>query len=105
MKIPDLTSRQFLALSLLLDGEISGRALREKLAEHRDRSSGPAFYQFMSRLEDAKFVESRYQQKTVERQALRETFYKITYQGIRVWEEARDFFVTHARLGMGGAWS
>lgn len=98
MKVPDLSSRQFLVMSLLLDGELAGRELREKLAEAGDRINGPAFYQFMARQEDAKLVASRYQQKIVEGQALRETLYEITDQGVRIWEEARDFFVAHARL-------
>ncbi|HYT89389.1 MAG TPA: hypothetical protein VEL76_11845 [Gemmataceae bacterium] len=102
MPLPDITHLQFLLLTLLIDGEQCGRFLREKLAEHGERKSGPGFYQLMARLEDSKFVEGRYTQKVVEGQRIQERWYKITGQGVAAWEKVRDFYAEHGRLGLKG---
>ncbi len=90
--LPDLTHLQFLIMTSLLDGEQSGRALRKAIAKHGAPKSGPAFYQLMARLEDAKFVAGRYQQKTVEGQMIKERFYKITGGGILAVDATRRFY-------------
>jgi DNA-binding PadR family transcriptional regulator len=103
MPIPEITHLQFLVLALLMDGERPGRYVREKLAEAGHRKSGPAFYQFMSRLEEGGFVEGRYDQKIVEGQIIKQRVYKVTGLGVRAWEEVRDFYLAHAGLGLQGA--
>ncbi len=103
MPLPELTHLQFLVLSILLDGERSGREVRERSAEHDKRKSGPAFYQFMARLEDAGFVEGWYDQKVVDGQSIKERRYKITGGGLRAWEDVRDFYLAHGGLSIQGA--
>lgn len=98
MKIPKLTSPQYLVLSLLLEGEVYGRSLREKLSEYGQRSSAPAFYQFMARLEEAGHVRGRYEQKIVAGQAVKERVYTITGPGVRAQREFQSF----ANLWTGG---
>jgi len=102
MPLPELTHLQFLVLTILMDGERSGREVREKLAEAGERKSGPAFYQFMARLEDAGFVEGWYDQKVVDGQSIKERRYRITGQGIRAWEDVRDFYLAHSGSGSRG---
>jgi hypothetical protein len=53
MPVPEITHLQSLVLAILVDGEMSGKAIREKMAEAGELKGGPAFYQFMSRLEEA----------------------------------------------------
>lgn len=96
MPIPETTHLQFLVLGALLDGEQSGRYVRDKLAEAGHKKSGPAFYQFMARLEDMGFVEGRYEAKVVEGQPIKERVYTLTGDGVRAWEEVRDFYLVHS---------
>jgi DNA-binding PadR family transcriptional regulator len=103
MPLPEITHLQFLILALLLDGELSGRKLREGLAEAGHRKSAPAFYQFMARLEDAELVEGRYDQKVIDGQIIKERFYTLTGAGERAWADVRDFYMAHGRLGLRGA--
>src|SRR5947209_3715754 len=98
MPIPDLTHLQFLVLAALMDGEQAGRYVREKLARAGHKKSGPAFYQFMARLEESGLVEGHYDQKIVEGQIIKERVYKVTGHGIHAWEDVRNFYFTHAGL-------
>lgn len=99
MGLPELTHLQFLILSILMDGEQSGRFVREKLAEHGDKKTGPAFYQLMARLEDGKVVRGWYNQKVVEGQIIKERWYKITGHGIKEREKVRSFYAAFNPLG------
>src|SRR5688500_15649914 len=102
MPLPDITHLQFLVLGVLMDGEQSGRHIRDHLAEADEHKSGPAFYQMMARLEDGGFVKGWYDQKVVEGQIIKERRYKIVSAGVRAWENTRDFYAEHARLGLEG---
>jgi DNA-binding PadR family transcriptional regulator len=102
MKIPKLTSSQYLALSLLTEEELSGRNLRQKLSEHGQRSSAPAFYQFMARLEDAGYVKGRYQQKTIGGQAIKERVYTITGSGSGARREFLNFATSWSGVRFAG---
>jgi DNA-binding PadR family transcriptional regulator len=103
MKLPEITSLQFLALSILMEGECSGRKLRERLTAFGHRTSTPAFYQFMHRAEEAGFAEGRYEQKVVGGQIIKERLYTATSSGIRVCEDFRTFAASRGRLGLQGA--
>jgi DNA-binding PadR family transcriptional regulator len=103
MPLPELTHLQFLVLSILLDGERSGREVRERLTEAGETKSGPAFYQFMARLEDAGFVEGWYDQKVIDGQSIKERRYRIIGNGTKAWEDVRDFYLAHAGVGVQGA--
>lgn len=109
MGLPDLTHLQFLILVKLLDGEQSGLDLRSALAERGEPKSGPAFYQLMSRLEEAKYVKGRYERKTVAGHPVKERRYVITGAGVQALEGVREFYsreatkLTRKRLGLAGA--
>ena len=55
--LPAVTHLQVLVLEAVKDGDAIGRDLRDTLAAHGVRSSAPAFYQMMGRLEEAGLVE------------------------------------------------
>ena len=56
-QLPSVTHLQFLVLEALDGVEQAGRDLRALLVRHQVRTSGPAFYQMMARLEAASLVE------------------------------------------------
>lgn len=93
MPIPDLTHLQFAVLDALGAREKAGRELREALKARGIRKTGPAFYQLMARLEEAKFVKGWYEQKAVEGEVVRERRYKILGAGLTAWQEVRDFYL------------
>jgi DNA-binding PadR family transcriptional regulator len=96
LKLPAITHLQFLVLDALAGEEHAGRTLRERLADYGVRNSGPAFYQMMSRLEEAGFVEGWYEQTVVEGQNLKERRYRLTRDGKRALEETRNFYLHRA---------
>jgi len=95
-RLPGLTHLQFLVLGELVDEERQGRFLREVLARHGVRRSGPAFYQMMARLEDQGFVRGAYDQRVVSGQLIKERRYAMTASGARELARARAFY--EARL-------
>lgn len=97
MKLPQITHLQFSVLAFLRSAEQPGKAVRGQLADLGLRRSGPAFYQLMSRLEDAGLVRGRYDQKVIEGQIIKERFYAITEDGIEAWRATRDFYVETIR--------
>jgi len=90
--LPAVTHLQFLVLGLLRSGARTGRAVRKGLARHGVRRSGPAFYQMMSRLEDAGFVAGEYDQKIVDSQIIKERRYTLTPMGDAAWTATRAFY-------------
>jgi DNA-binding PadR family transcriptional regulator len=100
MPLPDLTHLQFLVLSILLDGEVAGRVLRERLAQEGVIKTGPGFYQLMARLEEAKFVRGWYDQKVINGQVIKERRYEATEQGVAACEQAREFYLTRGKAGL-----
>lgn len=97
MTLPKITHLQFTVLALLQEHERPGRTIREALGARGMRRSGPAFYQMMSRLEDADLVDGRYEQKIVDGQIIKERFYAITPAGAAAWEATRDFYLDTIR--------
>ena len=93
MPLPEITHLQFLVLGILLDGEESGRNVREELANKGVRKSGPAFYQMMARLEDSRFVEGWYHQKVIDGQMIKERRYRITGEGENACRRVRTFYI------------
>jgi DNA-binding PadR family transcriptional regulator len=91
--LPELTHLQFAILDLLVAGTQSGKNVRKALKSVFDISkSGPAFYQMMARLEEAKFVEGRYEQEVIDGQIIKERNYKITGPGIRALNGTKSFY-------------
>ena len=97
MRLPRITHLQFSVLASLRGGELSGKAVRAQLAGLGLRRSGPAFYQLMSRLEDAGLVAGRYEQQVIDGQIIKERVYTITGQGEKAWQATRDFYVDTIR--------
>ena len=97
MKLPQITHLQFSVLAFLKGSEAPGKAVRRQLAELGMRRSGPAFYQLMSRLEDAGLVAGRYDQKVIDGQIIKERFYTISEAGAEAWQATRDFYVETIR--------
>ncbi len=95
--VPSLTHLQFLVAGILKGHNLPGREIREQLQAFNIRKSGPAFYQLMSRMEDAGLVEGTYHQEIVDSQIIRERHYRITASGSRSWEASRDFYVDAIR--------
>ena len=107
MSLPDITHLQFLILAILMDGERSGRYIREQLAENGVHKTGPAFYQLMARLEDGNFVRGWYDQKIIDGQIIKERRYQVTGAGVKAWNHVRNFYCEHtaraARPGLANA--
>jgi DNA-binding PadR family transcriptional regulator len=91
--IPEITHLQFLVLEALTEADAPGRELRALLVSHGVRSSGPAFYQMMSRLEDAGLVDGAYDQRVVGGQHVKERRYRLTKAGARGVAETRSFYL------------
>ncbi len=92
MPLPDVTHLQFFILGQLMDGEQTGRQLREKLAEEGEEKTLAAFYQLMARLEDERFVEGWYETKTVGTQPIKERHYRITGGGAQAYASVQDYY-------------
>jgi DNA-binding PadR family transcriptional regulator len=101
MPIPEISNLQLVLLAALMNGDRSGRDLRNLLAKEKHKKSAPAFYQLMARMEDAKLVRGRYEQKVVEGQLIKERVYTITGGGIAAYRSALEFF---ASLEAGYGW-
>lgn len=89
--LPKLTHKQFLILDLM-GSEITGKELRKKLTSHKLKMSLPAFYQLMSRMEDAKWVKGWYVQKEIDGQVVRERRYKPLGQGEQARLSTLEFY-------------
>ncbi len=90
--LPELSHLQFAVLEVLGTAQKSGKDLRQGLSEHGLKKSGPAFYQMMARLEEAKFVEGWYSQVIIDGQIIKERQYKITGAGIRALNQTKQFY-------------
>lgn len=86
-----LTNLQFVVLGALRGGAHTGRQIRDRLAEFGLRKSGPAFYQMMSRLEEAGLIDGWYTQEIIGGQIIRERNYRLQASGESSWERERDF--------------
>lgn len=91
--LPDITHLQFLVLTGLREGSVSGPDLRGRLRSAGIRRTAPAFYQMMARLEDAGLVAGRYEQRVEAGQAIKERHYEITPAGEAAWGRTRDFYL------------
>ncbi len=91
--VPRLSHLQFLVVGTLRHRTVPGRQVRATLKTFGVRKSGPAFYQLMSRLEDAGLVEGSYHQEIVRSQIIRERHYTLTAEGSRAWEGSRNFYL------------
>jgi DNA-binding PadR family transcriptional regulator len=100
--LPQLSHLQVLVLECLGTRKCSGRELRRLLEEKGTKKSGPAFYQLMARLEEARFVEGEYSQKIVEGQIIKERHYRISAEGAKAMRSTFSFYDSIRRLAIGG---
>lgn len=91
-RIPDVTHLQFLVLAILRGGARPGRLVRKALARHGVRRTGPAFYQMMARLEDARLVAGEYDSRIIDGQIIKERRYALTAAGEGAWSSTRAFY-------------
>ena len=94
--LPPLTHLQFAVLDALGGSEISGRELRARLKDNGIKKSGPAFYQMMARLEEAKYVEGWYTQEIIDGQIIKQRHYRMLGAGVRAYHETCKFYQSNA---------
>lgn len=100
--LPTLTHLQFCVLTILLDSELSGREVRERLTnDYKEKRTLASFYQLMSRLEESGMIEGHYKTKSVEGQGIRTRYYKVLGHGVQCWEQTRNFYIATAGLQPG----
>lgn len=97
MREPKLTHLQFSILGCIAGGATSGKEIRAALKRDGMRRSGPAFYQVMSRLEDAGWVTGDYRQQVIDGQIIRERYYSLTPAGSRAQSLSADFYAEWRR--------
>ena len=90
--LPPLSHLQYAVLRVLGTAQMSGKDLRMGLKEDGIKKSGPAFYQMMARLEEAKFAEGWYSQEIIDGQIIKERQYKITGEGSRAFKKNKEFY-------------
>jgi DNA-binding PadR family transcriptional regulator len=99
----EITVLQFRVLATLLDGDLAGRDVRDRLAEIGAPMKLAAFYRLMGRLEDAGFVEGRYERRRVSNENVRIRIYKITGAGLTVWQRMHSLLASSSlRFGFQG---
>lgn len=99
MTLPNITHLQFLVLDILRLDLHSGRFLRARLAEEGATHSAPAFYQLMSRLENAQYVSGWYESFVIDGQTLKERKYEIMPLGIRQHDAVNAFYSQRPQHG------
>src|SRR5689334_3549334 len=95
--LPPLTHLQFAVLDALGTSETSGRELRARLKENGIKKSGPAFYQLMYRLEEARFVEGSYTEEIIDGQRIKERRYRMLGDGVRAFNDTLKFYESRDR--------
>jgi len=90
--LPELSHLQFAVLEVLGTAHMSGKDLRTGLSELGIKKSGPAFYQMMARMEDAKLVDGSYSQQIIDGQIIKERQYKVTGNGVRASNHTKQFY-------------
>jgi DNA-binding PadR family transcriptional regulator len=96
-QLPELSHLQFAVLDVLGTTQKSGKELRRGLGDLGIKKSGPAFYQMMARLEEAKFVEGWYTQDIIDGQIIKERQYKMTGNGIYALNQTKKFYQGRTR--------
>ena len=92
-ELPELTGLQFLIIETIGAKRMRGAELRERLRrEHKVNKTGPAFYQLMARLEEAKLVEGWYEQEVIDGQIIKQRCYRVTGLGERARRATIEFY-------------
>ena len=92
-ELPALTGLQFLVIDIIGAKKLHGAEIRDQLkSEHKVNKTGPAFYQLMARLEEAKFVDGWYEQEVIDGQIIKQRCYRVTGLGERARRETLQFY-------------
>lgn len=93
MALPTITHLQFFILAQVAanPGGVPGRIIRAKLDISGIAMSLPAFYQFMARLEKAKFVSGRYEDNPGPHH-IKERWYSLTKAGEKAQDATMKFY-------------
>ena len=99
--LPDISHLQFFVLAALMNGgELYGRELRDRLRQEGVKRSRAAFYQLMSRLEEADLVTGRYREQSIEGIKIRQRSYRISVDGCGVVNNVIDFYNNQIHLSL-----
>ncbi len=99
-ELPELTGLQFLIMETIGARKMLGAELRERLKERKVHKTGPAFYQLMARLEEAKLVEGWYEQEVIDGQIIKQRCYRVTGLGERTRRATLEFYAQFSGKGM-----
>ena len=92
-ELPALTGLQFIVIDIIGAKKLRGAEVRDQLKrEHKVSKTGPAFYQLMARLEEAKFVEGWYEQEVIDSQIIKQRCYRVTGLGERARRDTLQFY-------------
>jgi DNA-binding PadR family transcriptional regulator len=103
MPMNELTQLQFLVLTKIGAVERSGRDVREMMEQEGYRKSLPAFYQLMSRMEDAGLVSGANYKIDIDGQPAVERRYKVTGAGRNAANDTRRFYLDHGKGWLAGS--
>ncbi|MDD5165560.1 MAG: helix-turn-helix transcriptional regulator [Candidatus Pacebacteria bacterium] len=93
MKLPELTHLQFVVVNTLTDEPTLGSILRTSFAHYGSPfDSGPAFYQFMKRLEASNFIKGQYDTHMHGKQIIRQRKYTLTKKGEKAIRDLKLFY-------------
>lgn len=87
-----LTALQFAVMSFMGSRACKGVEVREMLKREGFMQTGPAFYQMMARLEEAKMVEGWYTQEIIDGQIIKERNYRLLPSGNSAVSETQEFY-------------
>lgn len=94
MRLPAMSSLQFLVLHLLFRGERTGKQLGEDLADHGVRRSQPTISRLVQRLVVEGYVDIEFRERIEGSQVLRERYYRVTDVGLAHWHATQEYYST-----------
>jgi len=93
MGLPEMTPLQALVISILFDGEKSGRDVRDELAFRGVEMPMPQVYRLLGRAELAGHLLAKHRQwQTADGRPVREKSYRVSRQGLDQWQKTIAFF-------------
>ena len=96
MRLPEMTSLQFLAVNLLFGGERSGKQLAADLAALGVRRSQATISRLVQRMIVEGYLHIEFRARTEGSQVIRERYYTVTDVGVAHWHAAREFYASLA---------
>ena len=97
MPLPDVTHLQFAIIDVMGAKERTGEEIRRSLfREHSIKRTLAAFYMLMKRLEDSGFITGRYRLVEIGSYTAKQRLYKVTGQGAKAFQNARDWYARGA---------